>query len=343
MDPQQTADTADAIDASSPVARLLATAHEVASNAETELELSRVIETCRRARASQSTPAVEQYANELIAWAMNRRGQLRAENGRTKEAMHDFDDAIRLDPKCWRALHNRGVLLAQAGQCEKAFDDFNRTIQANPEFAKAYANRAALFIVAGEVMSALEDYTRAVELDPNLATAHRGRGRVCHLMGRLEEAIGHYDAAVQLAPDDAYAVASRADLLTDIGHYAEAASEYDRAIQIDPKSAHAIRGSAWLLATCPEDAIRNPELALERAETAMRLEGKADSVTIDTLAAAQASGGNFAAAAKTLQQAIATAPEIERDVYETRLMMYEQQTPYRIAPIQSVAQTGFEK
>jgi tetratricopeptide (TPR) repeat protein len=323
--------------------RLLLTAHESAATATSEAELSRVIETCRRARASQPTPPVARYASELTAWAMNRRGQLKAEQGRTSEAMLDFDDAVRLDSECWRALHNRGVLFAQAGEFEKAFDDFNRTIGVNSNFAKAYSNRAALFIVAGDVMPALEDYSRAIELDPNLAVAHRGRGRACHLLGQLDEAIEHYDAAVQLEPNDAYAVASRADLLTDMGRYAEAAREYERAIERDPNAAYAYRGAAWLLATCPQEDVRNPQSALRLAETAIRLEGRDDSIAFDTLAAAQASGGDFAAASETLNQAIALANDNEREVYQDRLIMYKHGRPYRITPMRSVSQASYEK
>ncbi|MEX2317971.1 MAG: tetratricopeptide repeat protein [Pirellulales bacterium] len=325
-----------------PADRLLLAAHEAAGTAATELELSHVIETCRRARANRPSAETAQYANNLVAWAMNRRGQLRADAGRTKDAALDFEDAIRHDGQCWRAIHNRGVILAQAGQFEMAFDDFNRTIQINPEFAKAYSNRAALFVVAGDLLPALEDYSDAIELDPDLSVAHRGRGRVCHLLGRLDEAIAHYDAAVQLAPDDAYAVTSRADLMTDLGRYAEAASEYARAIQIDANSAHALRGSAWLLATCPDDAVRDPELALERAGMAMRRAGQGDTVIIDTLAAAQASSGDFAGAIATLSQAIELAPENEREVYEERLLMYQHGTPFRIEPIRPVAQVSFQ-
>jgi len=323
--------------------RLLLSAHEASATAETEGELSQVIETCRRARASQPTPPVARYANELAAWAMNRRGQIKAEQGHTREAMLDFDEAVRLDSECWRALHNRGVLFAQAGEFEKAFDDFNRTIGANSNFAKAYSNRAALFIVAGDVMPALEDYARAIELDPNLAVAHRGRGRACHLLGQLDEAIEHYDAAVQLEPSDAYAVASRADLLTDMGRYAEAAREYERAIERAPEAAYAYRSAAWLLATCPQDDVRNPSSALRLAETAIRLEGKEDSIAFDTLAAAQASGGNYAAATETLNRAIALAADNEREVYQDRLFMYKHGRPYRITPMRSVSQASYQR
>jgi tetratricopeptide (TPR) repeat protein len=330
-------------DANSPARKLAAQAHEWSASAETDVEFTRIIETCRRAGASQPGPSVEKYVNELTAWALNRRGQLKADAGQAREAMLDFDDALRADPKCWRASHNRGMLLAQAGRFEKAFDDFSRTIEINPEFAKAYSNRAALLVVAGKLSGALADYGRAVDLDPNLAIAHRGRGRVCHLLGRLDDAIEHYDAAVQLAPEDAYAIASRADLLTDMGRYVDADDDYNRAIEIDPESAHAYSGSAWLLATCPESSIRNPELAMERARTAMELSGKQDALCFDTLAAAQASAGDFDAATKSVRQAIELASTDERDVYRDRLAMYQHAKPYRIAPVRQVTQASYEE
>jgi tetratricopeptide (TPR) repeat protein len=322
----------------SPADQLVAEAHSISTGAKTEQDYSRIIETCRRALASQASPETTKYANNLTAWSFNRRGQLKAEAGHEKDAILDFDDAIRTDATCWRAVHNRGVLLAQAGQFEKAFDDFSRTVQLNPQFAKAYSNRAALFMVANNLNAAHQDYKRAIELDANLAVAHRGCGRVCQLMNRLDDAVLHYDAAVQLAPNDAYAAACRADLLTDVGRYSDALAEYNRALQLDPKSGQANCGSAWLLATCPDSALRNPELALERANQAIELSAQKDAVSFDSLAAAQASSGDFDAAMKTIHRAIELSPVDERDSYKDRLVMYQQAKPYRIAPIERMAQ-----
>ncbi|HEY3393903.1 MAG TPA: tetratricopeptide repeat protein [Lacipirellulaceae bacterium] len=321
---------------------LLSEAHELSRDARSQQDYTRIIESCRRALASQPSAEIAGYANELAAWALNRRGQLKADAVQVREAMLDFEDAIRADSNCWRAVHNRGVLRAQAGQFEKAFDDFNRTIQIKPDFAKAYANRGALFVVASDLNAALKDYARAIELDADLAVAHRGRGRVCHLLGRLDEAIAHYDAAVQLAPDDSYAVVSRADLLTDMGRYVDANAQYDHAIELDPQSVYAYSGSAWLLATCPDGTVRNPALAIERAKKSIQLSGKKDALNFDTLAAAQAAAGNFAAAVQTLRQAIELAEADERDVYQDRLAMYEHAQPYRIAPMRPVAQASYE-
>jgi tetratricopeptide (TPR) repeat protein len=161
------------------------------------------------------------------------------------------------------------------------------------------------------------------------------------LLGRLEEAVDHYDAAIQLAPKDAYAIACRADLFTDMGRYHEAGRQYEQAIRIDPRSAEAQRGLAWLLATCPDDSIRNPAEAIKRAETAVRLENEEDSLAFDTLAAAQASSGDFGSAMKTLGRAIDIAPENEREAYQNRLLMYQHQKAYRIAPMRAVAQASY--
>jgi tetratricopeptide (TPR) repeat protein len=149
--------------------------------------------------------------------------------------------------------------------------------------------------------------------------------------------------AIELAPKDAAALASRGDLLTDLGRYSAAESDYERALAVNANHIDACRGSAWLLATCPEESVRNPDLALRRAQLAMQLDHKADVVTLDTLAAAQASTGDFEAAMQTVRHAIDLAPPSERSVYQDRLQMYRHSTPYRIAPLQEVQQAGYEQ
>ena len=327
----------------SSTAALLAEGHQLAESAQTEADFSKIFALCQQIPASQATKEEAAFGRQLAAWSLNRRGQLRARTGHEEAAMDDFNLAIRIDATCWRALHNRGVLLAQAGQFEQAFDDFHHTIELNPEFAKAYSNRAALYVLAGELEPALADYQRAIEMDPEFAIAHRGCGRTCHLLGRTDEALEHLSRAIELAPKDAAALASRGDLLTDLGQYTAAANDYERALALNAQNVDACRGSAWLLATCPEESVRNPDLALRRAQLAVQLDRKADAVTLDTLAAAQASTGDFEAARQTVRRAIDLAPPSERSVYQDRLQMYRRSTPYRIAPLDKVQQAGYEQ
>jgi tetratricopeptide (TPR) repeat protein len=339
--PTATASHAAQLTPKSPAEQLVAQAHQLSASARSEADYTNIIETSRRASTSQPDPAIARYATDLSAWALNRRGQLKADSGRDAEALRDFEDAVAANPNRWRAIHNRGVLLAQDAEFARAFDDFNRTIQLQPKFAKAYSNRAALFEVAGKLPQALADFERAIELDPNLAVAHRGRGRACHLLGRLDEALRHYDVAVRLAPDDAFAAASRAAVLTDVGRYREAADGYENAIKLDPNSSYALGGSAWLLATCPDDSVRNPRLAIDRAEAAIKLTGGNEAASYDTLAAAQANAGNYTAAIHSIRRAVDMAPSQERAIYQDRMLIYESAKPYRIAPVDSVTQTSF--
>jgi tetratricopeptide (TPR) repeat protein len=327
----------------SSTAELLANAHQMAELAKTEADFTQIFELCGQIPASKATKEETAFGRQLAAWSLNRRGQLRARAGNTDGAMDDFNLAVRIDAACWRALHNRGVLLAQAGQFEQAFDDFHQTIELNPSFAKAHSNRAALYVLAGELEPALGDYQRAIELDPEFAIAQRGCGRTCHMLGRTDEALEHLTRAIELAPKDAAALASRGDLLTDLGRYSAAESDYERALAVNANHIDACRGSAWLLATCPEESVRNPDLALRRAQLAMQLDHKADVVTLDTLAAAQASTGDFEAAMQTVRHAIDLAPPSERSVYQDRLQMYRHSTPFRIAPLQEVQQAGYEQ
>ncbi|MEX2091202.1 MAG: tetratricopeptide repeat protein [Pirellulales bacterium] len=329
-------------DASSP-AGLLTQAHQLAETARSEADFSKIFAMCQQIPASQASGEEAAFGRQLAAWSLNRRGQLRARAGNSEAAMADFALAIRVDAKCWRALHNRGVLLAQTGQFEPAFDDFHHAIELNPTFAKAYANRAALYVLADEVEPGLADYQRAVDLDPNFAIAHRGCGRVCHMLGRMDEAFEQLSQAIELAPQDASALASLGDLLTDLGEYAAAADDYERALAVNPKYADACRGSAWLLATCPDGEVRNPGVALERAQMAVELERKADATTLDTLAAAQASVGDFQSATQTIRRAIELAPPSERSAYQDRMQMYRQSKPFRIEPLQAVHQAGYER
>ena len=104
----------------------------------------------------------------------------------------------------------------------------------------------------------------------------------------------------------------------------------------------AYSSSAWLLATCPDNSVRNPELAIERAKQAIELSGKDDAVGLDTLAAAQASAGEFDLAAESVARALELAPADERNVYQERLELYQNGTAYRIEPVQYVSQANYE-
>lgn len=312
----------------------LVSAYQLSLTASNQSEYSQIVQWCSGAmRVETLDEESRKFCSQLGSWALNRRGQERADEGQIDLALADFRAALEFAPNNWRALHNRGVTLAQGGQFAEAFDDLCRVVQLNPKFAKAYANRATLYVQAGDYDRALADYEAAVANDPQLLQAVVGRGRVCHLKGDLETALECLDAAVRLEPTDAEIVCSRADLLTDLGRYEDALLDYAQAIDLNKKFEHAYRNGAWLLATCPDDSIRDVEGALAGAKAALDCGYGERHAALDTMAAALANAGRYSEAVKFVNQAIEVAPQETRRAYEARRKLYQSNRPYRSQPV----------
>jgi tetratricopeptide (TPR) repeat protein len=328
--------------AKTPAEATLVRAYELSLSAQSEAEYAQIIRDCAAALRAGLAGEHRKFCHELSAWALNRRGQDRADQGQFDLALADFRAALEFDPNCWRAYHNRGVSLAQAGHFAEAFDDICRCVSINPKFAKGYSNRATLYVQAGDVERAVADYESALSHDPQLSQALVGYGRLCHMTGRLDDALAHFNRAMSQTDDLTAEVAcSRGDLLVDLGRYREALQDYAKAIDLDPQFEHAYRNGAWLLATCPDDTVRDAEAALAGAQRALECGYGDRCAALDTLAAAQANAGQFQQAVATISQALQIAPEEALEAYEQRRAMYEAGQPFRTEPVSEVQTADF--
>ncbi|TWT47609.1 tetratricopeptide repeat protein [Botrimarina hoheduenensis] len=317
----------------SPRARdLLTEARDLGAEATTPDDFQAVVQRCRYVLAIDESPEAIGYANKLAAWALTKRGELLMDAEQPVEAGIDFEEALRCEADCWRALHNLGILAAQRGDNAKARDLFRKTLDLNPEYAKAHSNLAALSVIDGEFEDALSEYRTAILIDPDLGVAHAGRGRVCHMLGKLDAALRHLDAAFLLNPNDSSIASARGDLLVDLGRYGLAKEAYARAIDQSPNDPTAHRNLAWLLATCPVEAYRNGQEALAHAAQAERLLETPDDILLDTTAAALAAAGRFEEASQVARDAIAIAPEPDATEYRQRLALYEQGEAFLTQP-----------
>jgi nucleotide-binding universal stress UspA family protein len=102
---------------------------------------------------------------------------------------------------------------------------------------------------------------------------------------------------------------------------------------LDARDANAFNSYAWLLATCPDDKVRDGQKALEFAMKASELKGWRNPSYLDTLAAAYAEDGQFEQAVKWQKKAL-EFPELaakQEEAASVRLKLYEQGKPYRDA------------
>lgn len=309
---------------------LLQAAHKLTLEPADKIDYDQVITMCEEGLSAQLPDDQEQYGQNLLAWALNRRGEAKAVKGDETAAFEDFQKAISLKPDAWRALHNRAVNFAVAGKSEEAMDDFNKTIELNPNYANAYFNRGELHYDQGRYAHAIADYNKALQLTANDSSAYNSRGHAYYQLGRYRDALTDYSRALRADPRNAAALSNRADAYTDMGDFGRSAADYREAIRLDPKLARAYLGAAWLMATCPDRRFRNPALGLESARKAVELEGGEDYRYLDVLAAAQANDGKFADAIATQTKAIELAGTGEDATrLRQRLDLYQKNQPYR--------------
>ncbi len=205
------------------------------------------------------------------------------------------------------AHNSLGCLLAERGETEAAMAQFRQALKLQPNYAGAYESMGMVSIDRGEFVEAIGYLQTALRLQPDSAQAHYHLANALVGSDQTELAIAHYHRALEIDPDHAQAHGKLANVLTDLGRSEEAMAHYEQALQLDAKQAEANGKFAWLLATCPNDKLRNGARAVELAERAVRLSGGKKPEMLDALAAAAAEAGRFPEAVSAARQALELA------------------------------------
>jgi Flp pilus assembly protein TadD len=235
------------------------------------------------------------YEPGLAKWHLDR-GIVRALDRRDAEAAAEYRKAIAIAPNSAVAHHNLGIVLARSGELEEAAVRF----------------------------------ARAAELDPLLAAAHLGLADVRRSQGRGDDAARGYRRAIEADPRSVRARSNLAALLIGSGRFHEAARLLEEALEIDPDAAMSMNNLSWVLAVSPIEELRDGERAVRLAERAVQISG-GDPALLGTLAAAYAEAGEFEAAVRAAEWALALARGAgsPTEPIEEALALYRAGRPYR--------------
>lgn len=105
-----------------------------------------------------------------------------------------------------------------------------------------------------------------------------------------------------------------------------------KAVELNGEDSHAHNNLAWLLATCPDEPLRDGELALQHANKACELTGFDTWYCLGTLAAACAEASDFEEAVHWAKESLRRAPESEKAGCKDRLRLYKEAKPCREKP-----------
>jgi tetratricopeptide (TPR) repeat protein len=244
------------------------------------------------------------------------------EKGHHGQALAHLNEAIRLSPRDPSLLVRRGIVYSQLQKNQEAIADFTGAILIDPGHARAYHYRGWVLLQFENKAKAVADFSEAVRLEPKNAEFLLGRGWVYHNLGKHDLAIKDLDVAVQLTPASGPTYHTRGMARQAKGDYAGALDDFGQAASLDPTSALCHASLAELLATCPQAGLRDGKRALEHARRANELaEGKSWGC-LRVLAAAHAEAGEWAAAARSCEEALKLAPPSEQTGLRDRLAEY---------------------
>jgi tetratricopeptide (TPR) repeat protein len=224
------------------------------------------------------------------------RASIHFEKGDKDKALADADECLRLRKNQPEATRYRALLLSEMGRMDEAVSSLEKLIDYDPqEKTQTVLTLGSLYVTKKQSAKAVDIYNKYLAKEPENGDFLRGRG-------------------------DAY---------LNIGKAAEAIADYEHAYKIMPKDSGLLNNFAWVLATTPDDKLRNGKRAVEMATTACELTGYKAAHILSTLAAAYAETGDFENARKWSEKAVAIGMKEKDEDLKKELETYKQNKPLR--------------
>jgi len=265
------------------------------------------------------------------ASALLQRARLRALRGDRPEAIADLDKAIGIAPDEALLLVLRARIHQQSGDSDRAAADLERVLEKTPDHPAALELRALIAADRQDYAAAIRDFRRLVAQRQD-DVALIGQLGMLYLMAKQpRQAIKRFSRALEIDENSFPCRRGRSDAEISIGDHAAALGDLEKALAIQPDDPGVLNNLAWLLATSPDEAIRDGQRAIELATKACEITTWKQPHIISTLAAGYAETGDYEKARTYSQQAVESedgAPEVKQQL-EGELASYRAGKPWR--------------
>jgi tetratricopeptide (TPR) repeat protein len=249
--------------------------------------------------------------------------------GDTAAATADLEKSLEVNPLDIASLLLRSSNYAQAGDNEKALADVDEALNVRSDYLPAIQMRALLLARMNKIPDAIAELEKVRKQQPNDLTCLTQLGVLYNANKQVDEAVGAFTDVLAQDPKSSFALQARADAYLTLGKHAEAIADYNAANEIAPDDSSILNNLAWVLATSPEDNLRDAKRSLELALKACEVTEYKQAHILSTLAAAYAESGDYAKAVEWSKKAVELADKQLHEPLKKELASYESGKPWR--------------
>jgi tetratricopeptide (TPR) repeat protein len=257
------------------------------------------------------------------------RGEIYRDQGDFAKAIEQFNKVLQMQPGLTLTLIHRAEAYLNNKQIDEALVDIESVLKANPGFSPARGLRA-------QALASLERWPEAIKEMKSLADEQpeqlefRLQLAVYYVLAKQpREAIREYTEILADDENNFLALRGRADAYLNIGEHSPAVKDFEKALEIESEDTGVLNNLAWVLATSPDDAVRDGKRAIELATKACELEDYKQAHILSTLAAAYAETGDFENARKWSQKAVDMKDPDHAEQLAKELANYKEERPWR--------------
>ena len=158
-----------------------------------------------RGDAQEAVQILSQFADSKDPELLNAYGIALADLGNMREAVQQFEKALRIDRTNAAAYQNLGVVALRVNDIPRAKDFLGRALRLNPKMPLALNSIGVVYARENDFGRAVDAWQKAVELDPRQFDALFNLGLVTAQRGRRDEARRALEQFVETAPPQRYA------------------------------------------------------------------------------------------------------------------------------------------
>jgi len=155
--------------------------------------------------------------------------------GDYSDSAKDYEKILAEHPKDADALYGRGISYAGMGKSKEAIADFEDVIKLKPRYDKAYRQMCTAYLALNQSDKAESTITAAMNSCGADADLYFSRALSRYQSGRRESALEDYNEAIRLSPDRKEYYNDRGFVQMDLGKFEDARKDFNHALEIDPK------------------------------------------------------------------------------------------------------------